>query len=123
MSSDRFSVIHAPLFEPPRPKAAAELTERVAPAQPRESNAQLPVAPRNFVDEHIFGKMARDGVTPAPLASDGEFLRRVSLDLTGRIPASDEIRAFLADTDPQKRDKLIDRLIASEAFVDKWAYF
>src|SRR5215204_6033426 len=48
----------------------------------------------------------------APLASDAEFLRRASLDLTGRIPNAADTRAFLADTDPAKRTKVIDRLLA-----------
>src|SRR5439155_24795860 len=50
----------------------------------------------------------------APQSSDGEFLRRVYLDLAGRIPALEETRAFLADTSSDKRTVLIDRLLASE---------
>jgi hypothetical protein len=49
----------------------------------------------------------------APLASDAEFLRRVSLDLTGIIPTALEVRGFLADTDPAKRERLVERLLAS----------
>src|SRR5687768_15966662 len=44
--------------------------------------------PRNFIDNFVFDKMQRDGVAPAPLSSDTEFLRRAYLDLTGRIPSS-----------------------------------
>lgn len=50
-------------------------------------------------------------------ASDAEFLRRVTLDLAGTIPASDQARAFLADADPAKREKLIDRLLASPDYA------
>ncbi len=64
----------------------------------------------NLVDEHIFGAMERDGVRPAPLSSDAEFLRRVTLDLTGRLPEVEVVRAFLADEDPAKRDRLVDSL-------------
>ena len=67
-------------------------------------------------DRFIFQKIERDGIPYAPLSTDREFLRRVKLDLTGRIPSPAEIRAFLADTDPAKRDKLIDRLVDSEAW-------
>lgn len=81
--------------------------------------AQLPV--RNFIDEEIFARLSAEGVPAAPLSSDEEFLRRVSLDLTGRIPAADEIRAFVADADPAKRDKAIERLLASGAWLDKWS--
>src|SRR6476620_2891727 len=56
------------------------------------------------------------GVTPAT-ASDAEFLRRVSLDLTGMPPTADEARAFLADTAPDKRRKFIDRLFVSPHFA------
>ena len=48
---------------------------------------------RNFIDNFIFDKMRADGVSPAPLSSDSEFLRRVSLDLTGRLPSAPEASA------------------------------
>jgi hypothetical protein len=53
----------------------------------------------------------------APIASDEEFLRRVTLDLTGTIPATGEARVFLADADPIKREKLVDRLLASPEYA------
>ncbi|MCX7603332.1 MAG: DUF1549 and DUF1553 domain-containing protein [Bryobacteraceae bacterium] len=80
--------------------------------------AQLPR--RNFIDDEIFARLEAEGVPAAPLSSDEEFLRRAMLDLTGRIPSAAEIRAFVADPDPAKRDRLIDRLLASEEFIDKW---
>src|SRR5262249_55717795 len=70
-----------------------------------------------------FGRMADAQIQPAPLASDAEYLRRVTLDLTGRIPSAADVEAFLADTNPAKRDLLVDRLIASPEFVDKWTMF
>jgi len=118
---DRFSEAHAPLFQAAPSHDAAALTEKVAASLP--ASAVGTIARRNFVDEYIFGKMERDGVPHAGLASDGEFLRRVSLDLTGRIPTPEELKAFTADKDSAKRDKLIDRLLASDAYVDKWAYY
>ena len=59
----------------------------------------------------------------AKLIDDETFLRRVSLDLTGAIPGREEIRAFIADKDSRKREKLIDRLLASDAFARKWARY
>src|SRR5436190_19965425 len=56
------------------------------------------------------------GVSPA-IATDAEFMRRVSLDLIGMPPTADEARAFLAETSPDKRTKLIDRLFASPHFA------
>ena len=68
---------------------------------------------RNFIDDELFKRLESLKVPPSPPASDAAFLRRVSLDLTGEQPAPDEVRRFLADTDPDKRVKLIDRLLAS----------
>src|SRR5262249_39849507 len=68
-------------------------------------------------------KMAADGVGAAPVSTDAEFLRRVMLDITGRIPKPDQVEAFLNDSNPGKRSALIDSLIASEAFVDNWTLF
>src|SRR5687768_7169348 len=59
---------------------------------------------------------AKAGGALAPLASDAEFLRRVHLDLVGRIPTAEEVRAFLADTAADKRPKVIDRLLASDEY-------
>ncbi len=124
LSPERFREIHAPLLGSGTKKApVGVVTDRVARALPQGTVSGMAASPRNFVDRHVFGKMQRDGVTPAALATDGEFLRRISLDLTGRIPPAAEIRAFEADKNPAKRDAAIDRLLESDAFVDKWAYF
>ena len=77
----------------------------------------------NIIDQHIFSRSSRDGVDPAPLTSDTEILRRLSLDLTGRIPSIEKVQSFAASTDTTKRIKLIDELIGSEAFVDYWTAF
>lgn len=121
--SDMAAEAHGPLFQTPKAKAAGTLTQRVTAALPPQRADQSPVPVRNFIDKHIFGRMQKEGVPHAPLATDREFYRRVKLDLTGRIPAASELRDFLADTSPNKRAKLIDNLIGSDAFVDKWAYF
>lgn len=68
------------------------------------------------IDRHIALKA---GGTPAPIASDAEFLRRASLDFTGTIPTVTEARAFLADKNPQKRAQLIDKLVASPQFPQR----
>ena len=88
----------------------SKLTDGVAP------HLKGGVSPRrvrkNFIDDHIFGKMERDGIPSAPLSTDEEFFRRVHLDLWGRIPSGGEVRKFLKDSDPNKRDKLIERMLA-----------
>src|SRR5437899_1881184 len=75
---------------------------------------------RNFVDQEIFGKLIRTKTPSAQLSTDGEFVRRIYLDLTGRIPSSDDVRAFLDDTSPVKREALIDKLLYSPEFNDRW---
>lgn len=79
---------------------------------------QIPI--RGFIDEAIFGKLIASGVPSARLTTDEEFLRRIYLDLTGRIPTIEQYRAFMADTSERKRSELIDRLLYSREFTDKW---
>jgi hypothetical protein len=81
------------------------------------------VSLRNFIDEEIFGKLQESGVRAAALTTDEEFLRRVMLDLTGRIPSPDDVRSFVSTDHPGKRDALIDKLINSPEFVDKWTWW
>jgi hypothetical protein len=73
-----------------------------------------------YIDNHIFAKLGQNGVKAAALSSDAEFLRRVTIDLTGTIPTPEEAQAFLTDLAPGKRAKKIDALLASEAFNDRW---
>jgi hypothetical protein len=75
------------------------------------------------IDQLIAAGHPNYATVAAPLASDAEFLRRVTLDLDGTIPTGVETRAFLADTDPTKRDKLIDKLLASPAYARRMAQF
>src|SRR5262249_14276678 len=72
------------------------------------------------IDAYLYADMQAQGVQPAELTSDWEFIRRVTLDLTGRIPAADKVLSFVADKAADKRAKLIDDLLASPEWVDKW---
>src|SRR5579862_9600188 len=95
--------------------------------------AELPH--RNFIDDYIFAKIRKDGVSQAGISSDAEFLRRVTLDLTGRLPEPEQVLKFVNDTDPAKREKWIDSLfpalptmgvgrrLTEKPFLDRWAYF
>src|SRR5713101_4973224 len=67
-------------------------------AASRGAERALALPQRNFIDAEIFGKLARLNVPPARLSTDEEFFRRINLDLTGRIPSPDDIKAFVADT-------------------------
>ena len=70
----------------------------------------------------MLAKLQSLNLPPSPPASDAEFLRRAFVDTIGVLPTADEARAFLADTSPDKRDKLIEHLLARPEFVDYWTY-
>lgn len=120
--SDVPAEAHAPLFRPKTSQSGA-LTQRLTSQLPNSSPASGQPSHRSFIDDEIFGKMKRDQIPYAALATDQEFIRRLKLDLEGRIPSSREVRGFLADTSSDKRSRLIQSMIGSDAFVDKWAYF
>jgi hypothetical protein len=67
--------------------------------------------------------MAQANVTPAPPTTDYEFVRRVTLDLTGRIPTTTQVSAFIADTSSTKRADYIESLLASPLWLDKWTIY
>ena len=115
------SDVHSGLFAPQKTEDVGARTEQLTAGLEALSGGE--VVRRNFIDDRVFAKMERDGVPHAPLSTDREFLRRLRLDLTGRLPSPDEVRDFVADGSPDKRARLIDRLIGSPEFVDKWAYF
>ena len=75
------------------------------------------------IDAYLYADMQAQGVQPADLTSDWEFIRRVTLDLTGRIPNSSKVLSFVADTTADKRARLIDELLASPEWVDKWTMY
>lgn len=77
--------------------------------------------PRNFIDDLTLARWRNLHVAPSPEASDVEFLRRVCLDAMGTLPTSKEIAEFVADKAPDKRDKLVDRIVEREEYVDYWA--
>src|SRR5207244_1527210 len=71
-----------------------------------------------FIDDLVYRKLTQLRIPPSGRASDAEFLRRVYLDVIATLPTPEETRAFLQDRDPQKRAKLIDRLLARPEYVD-----
>jgi len=76
-----------------------------------------PPAPANFVDEHVYAKLEKLQFEPSGRCTDGEFLRRVHLDLVGILPTVGQARTFLADTDPRKRERLVDGLLQRPEFA------
>lgn len=80
------------------------------------------VPTRNFIDRHVFAKLRELNVVPSELSSDAEFLRRICLDLTATLPPPNRVREFLASTDPQKRDRLMEVLLNSPEFEEYLFY-
>jgi uncharacterized protein YjdB len=78
--------------------------------------------PRNFIDDLAMAKWKALRIAPSKAATDESFLRRAYLDGTGVLPTPEEVENFLADPAPDKRAKLIDRLLSQEEFADYWAY-
>ena len=76
---------------------------------------------KNFIDHHVFANLQRLGIPPSALCDDSTFLRRVNLDLAGRLPTAEETQAFLASREPDKRDRLIETLLASPEYADWFA--
>ncbi len=72
------------------------------------------------LDGALARAWAAAGVEPAPIVDDASFLRRVTLDVIGRVPREDEVRRFLADEGPDKRARVVDELLASDAFAEHW---
>lgn len=89
---------------------------------PRAGSEPFPqVVAHNAIDERIIEKLRQMNLHPAPLADDTTFLRRASLDVIGLPPTPDEIRSFVASTDPRKRQRKIDELLAHPGFAAVWA--
>ncbi len=76
---------------------------------------------RNFVDDAVFANLKELGIPPSPVCDDSTFLRRVTLDIGGRLPTAEETAAFLASNSPDKRDHAIDELLKSPDYADYFA--
>jgi hypothetical protein len=97
---------------------ASDLTAQPPDRKPGNQDAKT-LAER--IDSRLSSRWAEAGIRPAALADDGEFLRRASLDLVGKIPTAGEARDFLNDPDPGKRLALVDRLLDSPAYATRSA--
>jgi hypothetical protein len=75
----------------------------------------------NVIDRHVFARLRKLRMNPSGPCSDSEFLRRAYLDLLGVLPTTDESRRFLAQTDPDRRARLVDALLERSEFADHWA--
>ncbi|HYM11592.1 MAG TPA: DUF1549 domain-containing protein, partial [Bryobacterales bacterium] len=103
-------------------QVAAQLPPVAMPARSRSSALQ-PFDQMGTIDRYLFSAMEQAGVTPAGVTTDFEFIRRATLDLTGRIPAPSRVVSFVSDPAPDKRAKLVEELLAKPEWVDKWAMY
>ena len=94
--------------------AMARLTVPFARETPFEFPSQ------NVADQKAAAKWRELGLVPSSLCTDSEFLRRAMLDAIGTTPSPDEVEDFIADPDPGKRDKLVDRILDRPEYVDYW---
>lgn len=76
-----------------------------------------------LIDQHLFKAMQQAGITPADKTNDYEFIRRVTFDLTGRPPKYERVVSFVESSATDKRARLIDELLNSSEWADKWAMF
>jgi cytochrome c553 len=90
----------------------------VRPALPQVKDAAWP---RNPIDNFILARLEREGLRPAPEAPKSTLLRRVYLDLIGLPPSPKEVDAFVADQSPDAYEKVVDRLLASPRYGERWA--
>ena len=88
-----------------------------------ESRVDLAAEARNnFVDENVYETLTEIGLEPSPAADDATFLRRIYLDLTGRLPSAERVRTFLAGDQANKRTAVVDELLGSAEFTEYWAF-
>jgi Protein of unknown function (DUF1549)/Protein of unknown function (DUF1553) len=90
-----------------------------------EAWSSVPVTPIKSaeIDALILKELKESGIKPAPLTTDEQFVRRVALDLTGELPVPADVTEFVADKDPNKRAKLIDKLLAGDEYAQHWARY
>jgi hypothetical protein len=78
------------------------------------------VVENNYIDIHVNNKLKKLRIQPSPVCGDEEFLRRVTVDVTGTLPTFDEYERFMKDTSPDKRMKVVDDLLTRKEFVEIW---
>jgi uncharacterized membrane protein len=93
----------------------------VRPIQPKQPAVRNAAWPRNAIDRFVLARLEREQLTPAPAAERLVLLRRVYLDLTGIPPTPAEADEFLADLRPDAYERVVDRLLASPHYGERWA--
>src|SRR6266700_4142898 len=92
-----------------------------APKRPALPAVKEKSWPKNEIDHFVLARLEKEGLKPSPEADKPTLIRRASLDLTGLPPTPEEIDSFLADGSPGAYERLIDRLLASPHYGERWA--
>jgi hypothetical protein len=119
------AVSDRPLYAEAKPANAEDIVaaaKGVIPAAVWRSASTAPLSSTE-IDRLIDAELVKAGVKPAASVTDEQFIRRVYLDLTGRLPLPADVTEFLADRTPNKRSRLIDRLLASPEFAGHWSRY
>ena len=104
-------------------QAAGPLVVPEDPTARAAGGARQGLAARNAIDYFILAKLDAENIKPSPEASKSTLIRRLSLDLTGLPPTPQEVAAFLADTRTDAYERLVDRLLDSPHYGEKWARY
>src|SRR5690606_31013098 len=88
-------------------------------APPPSAYAGLPDT--NFIDRLVWQKLQSLNIVPSGPADDAKFLRRVWLDIVGQLPPPEVVREFLADSSPDKRERMVNQLLEHPGYADHWA--
>lgn len=92
----------------------------IRPVSPLAGKSYPEVSTPSQIDKLVVEKLRKLGVVPSAVAGDAEFLRRLSLDLTGTLPTAAEVEAFLTDKSPNKRAEKVEQLLESPAYAAWW---
>jgi hypothetical protein len=102
-------------------RIVADIHARTAKYSRKATSKAADLPWRNFIDEEILGRLEKEKIPAAALTTDAEFVRRIYLDLAGRLPKPSEYREFVNSTDAAKREALVDRLLYSPDYLNRWS--
>jgi len=108
----------APVFKPQHKRWWA--IQPVVKGAPPALDAAGQAWARNEIDAFVYDKLKAKGIAPSKMAERAVYLRRVTLDLTGLPPSPEELQAFLSDQKPGAEERLVDRLLASPRYGERW---
>ncbi|MBC8114264.1 MAG: DUF1549 domain-containing protein, partial [Candidatus Saccharimonas sp.] len=100
-------------------ETTAVFTALVPRTEPLAAGSEQP--PRNDIDRLVDAKLKKLNIAASPICDDATYLRRVTLDLIGKLPTADEARAFASDSQPDKRSRWVESLLQRPEFADYWA--